>query len=318
MKITHPFFADVADEHLETLGRVVQRRHFATGERLFDQGDPADSTLFVESGRIALTVRLPGGGISELAQVSGGEVLGELALIESQRRSARADVIEDTVALIMHRRVLRALCADHHPVSLRVMLRLIELVARRLLAVTHELARRPSAPPDAPYEGPPLLADRRDADFDVRPFLPGLQFFRGFTAAMLDEFMSLGRLHQLPRGTRVTARGQRAESCFLIVHGALEVRVSTGRIPDRISTLGPGFLCGELAVLLDVPRSADCYVRDRATLLELPSSSLRALHNPARPLSFRFQEAVLHNLMHRLHIANRVLAREQWHGRGIA
>jgi CRP-like cAMP-binding protein len=305
--LVHPFFVDLPGDHHRVLERVVRRQRVAAGDPLFEQGDPADSALFVERGSVELRVRLPGGGSSPLAVIEAGDVLGELALIDRHRRSASARAATDLELLVMHRDDLRALCAHYHPASLSLLRRLAELVARRIDQVNDDRAPGERAPGAASI--PATLRD--GADFDVRRFLPALSLFRRFTAADIDALVALGRIVSASAGDAVVRYGEPAAGCFIVARGALQAFVPTSEGPRRVGVLGPGALFGEVSLLLDRSRSATCIVRERATLLELSAASLEQLRDPSQHVSFRFHEALVRNLMSRLTLATRALTGER-------
>lgn len=305
--LLHPFFEALPAEHRQVLARVVRTRRVAAGEVLFEQGDPADSALFLGRGRVELSVRMPGGGTSPLAVLGAGEVLGELALIERHRRSATARADGEVEALVMHRDDLRALCAHYHPASLALLRRLAELVARRVVQVNDD--RAPTRA-DAPGEAAPL-AWRSGADFEVRRFLPALSLFQRFTPADVDALLAMARVISAGAGETIVRYGDVTTGCFVVVRGALQVSVPTPGGARRVGILGPGALFGEVSTLLERPRSATCTVRERATLLEISAESLVTLRDPEHHVSFRFHEALVRSLMTRLGRANRALTGER-------
>ncbi|GLZ46418.1 Crp/Fnr family transcriptional regulator [Actinomycetospora sp. NBRC 106375] len=76
-----------------------RRRRFAAREVLFHEGDPADSFLLLDTGRVAIRASTPVGDIVTFAVLGPGDVLGELALIGGDaRRSATVVALEDVEA----------------------------------------------------------------------------------------------------------------------------------------------------------------------------------------------------------------------------
>ena len=71
-----------------------ERLELAAGEMLFAAGDPADSAYTLVSGR--LEVDVPGAGVRRLGP---GSVIGELALLTRERRSATVRARRDSVLL---------------------------------------------------------------------------------------------------------------------------------------------------------------------------------------------------------------------------
>lgn len=75
-------------------GRV---RRFGAREVVFHEGDPADTFLLIEAGRLAVRAVSPAGDVVTFGVFGPGEVVGELALIEEGgRRSATVVALEAT------------------------------------------------------------------------------------------------------------------------------------------------------------------------------------------------------------------------------
>ncbi len=69
----------------------ARRRHFARGEIVFHEGDPADSLHLIESGIFAIQVSAPAGDRATVNVLSAGKFFGELGLVQTAytpRRSA--------------------------------------------------------------------------------------------------------------------------------------------------------------------------------------------------------------------------------------
>jgi CRP-like cAMP-binding protein len=71
------------DEELDAVARVASEREFAAGETLMSEGDFGHSLFLVESG--SADVLVEGENVRE---VGPGEVLGEVAVLASGRRTA--------------------------------------------------------------------------------------------------------------------------------------------------------------------------------------------------------------------------------------
>lgn len=72
----------------------LQIIRIAAGERIFSQGDTADTAYLVLEGRIALTQAVDGRAV-DICTLGSGEVLGEMAVLEGGRRVATAIAIEE-------------------------------------------------------------------------------------------------------------------------------------------------------------------------------------------------------------------------------
>lgn len=79
--------------------------------------------------------------------------------------------------------------------------------------------------------------------------------FREFARRHSAEFLLESPVRQFsPAGETVVERGAKDDAVFVIVSGKATVRGANGREVDR---LGPGDLFGEIALLAELPRTAD-------------------------------------------------------------
>ncbi len=77
------------------------------GEILFREGDASDAMYVVKSGRIAVT-KTKGSGEIILAEISSGQMIGEMAFFDNKPRSAGAKAISDTEVISLPFKSLHA------------------------------------------------------------------------------------------------------------------------------------------------------------------------------------------------------------------
>lgn len=69
---------------------------YQTGDVLFREGDPGDRVFFITSGRVQVLKTLANGETSELAVLGEGDIVGEMAVLNSKMRSASVVALEPT------------------------------------------------------------------------------------------------------------------------------------------------------------------------------------------------------------------------------
>ena len=111
-------------------------REYRDGEVICRQGDPGDSLYVVQDGRVIVR-REEEGRTAIVAELTPGEIFGEMALFEREPRSA-------TVTARGHARVLtldgRAFLRTVHQ-DPSMAFRLLQMMARRIRTLTQEVAR---------------------------------------------------------------------------------------------------------------------------------------------------------------------------------
>ena len=89
--------------------------------------------------------------------------------------------------------------------------------------------------------------------------------------------MIAGSLHrvELEAGSVVARQGAPADKFLIVVEGEVEVTRDTDGGAEQVATLGPGDFFGEVAILLDTPRTATLTTLTDATLLTMDRDQFR-------------------------------------------
>jgi len=143
-------FSSLSDTELDELLGATSSRRVARGEVLFRKGDPGRQLYGVVEGRLRIYATGPDGKEMVFHIADPGDVIGEIALLDSNPRSANVVALEAAELLTLDRRDFLPFL-DRHP---RVAVRLAELLAARvrrlselaedsiLLALRARLAKR--------------------------------------------------------------------------------------------------------------------------------------------------------------------------------
>lgn len=104
-------------------------------------------------------------------------------------------------------------------------------------------------------------------------------------------------------GAVVFAEGEPGRACGFLVSGAVhvEVRVGPAGGRERINTMGPGELFGEVALLDGGPRSASCVAGDAGAVVALLSrADFSQLFDAGSPFAFAMVRMVVRQLARRM------------------
>jgi predicted acylesterase/phospholipase RssA len=127
-----PFTVDELDV-LRDLESEVELLTLGGGETLFRQGDPGNSAYIVMSGRLRVVLDSVAGEERTLNELGRGEVLGEMALLTGDNRSATVYAVRDTHLARISRHGFHHLI-ERRPESLR---NLSHIIADRLQRHSH-------------------------------------------------------------------------------------------------------------------------------------------------------------------------------------
>jgi CRP/FNR family transcriptional regulator len=133
-----PVFAELAEDDLGRVAEVAVPRRFKSGEVVFREGDQSNTCYVVRTGQ-ARAVREHGDGRSiTLANFGPGDIFGELAMFDDERRSATVETLENTEAIAILGGDMRRLLSEHPAIAIK----LLAALGRRLRESNERLARQ--------------------------------------------------------------------------------------------------------------------------------------------------------------------------------
>lgn len=133
-----PLFAGLEDDELERFSHVAVPRSFPAGTRVFHEGDNSDACYIVKSGSFRVTREHSDGRAITLATLGAGEIFGELAMLDGDKRSASAEALTDGELLALPAGDVRGLLARHPEIALKLVAGLV----RRLRAANVRISRQ--------------------------------------------------------------------------------------------------------------------------------------------------------------------------------
>ena len=133
-----PVFSELGEEELARVAEVAVPRQFVAGEVVFREGDESNTCYVVRSGRARAVREHPDGRSITLATFGPGDIFGELAMFDDERRSATIETVEDTEAIAILGGDMRRLLAEHSDIAVK----LLASLGRRLRETNERLARQ--------------------------------------------------------------------------------------------------------------------------------------------------------------------------------
>jgi len=131
-------FSTLERSDLERIAQLAVPRDFEPGEVVFREGDSSDTCYVVSGGRARAIRSHRDGRTITLATFGPGDIFGELALFEDERRSATVEAIERTSVLGVLGPDMRRLMNEHAEISARLVIAL----GRRLRETNERLSRQ--------------------------------------------------------------------------------------------------------------------------------------------------------------------------------
>jgi CRP/FNR family transcriptional regulator, cyclic AMP receptor protein len=133
-----PAFEELEEEDLRQVARLAVHRSFAPGDIVFREGDDSDTCYVIESGHARVLREHRDGRQITLATFGPGDIFGELAMFDDERRSATVEAIDDLTVLGIPGGDMRRLMREHPDIAVKLSVAL----GRRLRAANERLARQ--------------------------------------------------------------------------------------------------------------------------------------------------------------------------------
>jgi CRP/FNR family transcriptional regulator, cyclic AMP receptor protein len=118
----------LSEPGLQALAHAAHWRRLARGEALFQQDDEARMVYVVTSGRVAIFLATADGRELVINEIGPGDIFGEMALLQGQKRSASAVARQVSEVVLIHGDAFLA-TLEQEP---RLMRQLLGTLARRL------------------------------------------------------------------------------------------------------------------------------------------------------------------------------------------
>jgi CRP-like cAMP-binding protein len=133
-----PAFAVLGPPELAAVAAVAMPRSFSAGEAVFREGDTSSTCYIVRSGRArAIREHVDGRQIT-LATFGPGEIFGEFAMFDDERRSATVEAVDALDALAVLGSDMRRLMREYPDIAVKLAVALV----RRLRNANERLAQQ--------------------------------------------------------------------------------------------------------------------------------------------------------------------------------
>ena len=134
-----PLFTGLSEEQLELISGCGQNVTFDAGERLFREGDPADTFFLIRHGIVALDTYVPNRGALTVDTVGPGEMTGWSWLVPPYRWHFTGRAVEEVRAVQFDGACLRGKCDADPVLGYALLNRFAKVLVDRLQATRFQL-----------------------------------------------------------------------------------------------------------------------------------------------------------------------------------
>ena len=133
-----PVFSTLAHEDLQRVAEVAVPRRFQGQQVIFREGDKSDTCYVVREGHCRAVRHHADGRAITLAHFGPGDIFGELAMFDTETRSATVEALDRVQALALLANDMRRLMRDHPEIAAKLVIAL----GRRLREANDRLTRQ--------------------------------------------------------------------------------------------------------------------------------------------------------------------------------
>jgi CRP/FNR family cyclic AMP-dependent transcriptional regulator len=108
---------------------------FVKGETLFARGETSNRLYLIAEGRVRLAVITDEGRELSFRHATAGSLVGEIAALDGEPRSADAQALSDVLAYSLERNAFTTLCAAHPA----ILMALVRFLCRRVRDTSNQL-----------------------------------------------------------------------------------------------------------------------------------------------------------------------------------
>jgi signal transduction histidine kinase len=130
-------FRQLPAAELSPILGAMQVKSFVSGREIFKEGDPGDGVYVVKSGQVEISALVAEGKRHGFSRVQPGDFFGEMAVLDSQARSASAIAKGDTEVYFIPREQMVGLLT-HSP---ELCITLLQEISRRVREFNHQYIR---------------------------------------------------------------------------------------------------------------------------------------------------------------------------------
>ncbi|MBJ6362492.1 Npt1/Npt2 family nucleotide transporter [Paenibacillus sp. GCM10012307] len=255
-------FHELTSRELSAIAMKLVKAGAKRGEYIFKSGNSENALYLMKSGLVGIYRNG-----EKVAERKTGESFGQSGVLIRRLRTADAVAEEDSIFLKLDSDDFYDVMFDRPQIAMEMM----KLISRRIRSVLAEQKSHAAIQEAATTKEEvvvPLSASRTDHPDSLLRRVLVLQKIDLFSHLSEDDIIRLAQMVdevEFEPGEVVCRVGDYGDTLYGIIEGS--VRIHRGS--DTVAQLAEGDYFGEMAIIDDGPRSADCTVTSPTVLLQL-------------------------------------------------
>lgn len=128
-----PFFEDLSDNELDVIAKITEKKHFHTGETVFNDGEEGHSLYIIRRGEVKACKKAPDGEFFTLTILKDGEIFGEMSFLDGRPHSAAMIAVSELEVYVIEKPDFDTI-VDEHP-------RIIYKLLKNIVITIHSIVR---------------------------------------------------------------------------------------------------------------------------------------------------------------------------------
>lgn len=289
--ISGAVFGTINSEHLNQI--FSQTRTFDKGETICEQNTIGQEMFLIKGGGVRVSIN----GFT-LAQLSPGEIFGEISLFYNVKRSATVKAAEDKTKIgVLTRSGFETLLKRSQPYSHDLIYRLFTILPARLRILNDKYKNAIDALHLVLDNGKRKIAGVEHLRDEV--IRPKEDLFPSFTQEEAGQLFQERKI--LEANQPIFAEGDEGDGAYYIVDGKVKaVTFSTDYKEVVLAELDRGEIFGEMALIDDKPRSASIVTITPCSLAFIDKPRFDEFIETRSALAFRFMAFICLSLFSRI------------------
>ncbi|MGA9754723.1 MAG: cyclic nucleotide-binding domain-containing protein [Desulfobaccales bacterium] len=146
-------FQDLGEDELQQVLNRTALREFSAGAVIIQEGEPGDSLFIMAAGEVEITKQLtlvldedtPKERVMIRLKAENGVYFGEMALLESETRSATVTASTDCSLLELHQKDFLNLIEQNPAMGVKLLLRLAQVLSQHLRKTNQDVVKLTTA-----------------------------------------------------------------------------------------------------------------------------------------------------------------------------
>jgi CRP-like cAMP-binding protein len=253
-----PTLSRLSDQDFQWIAKTGKTQTFNSQDHVINSGKICPNIYIILDGKLSLSVPSSTGENQQVAEVSPGELIGEIPLIDLQPSQINAQALVASQILTISQTELNKKFQEDQGFASRFYHTIALLISNRLKGISDLLARNK------------IMAGQ--------PIRKVLLVFGELDGNDIDWMSKFGQGQKIDHDTILLQQGEPATALYILLEGSLGVLINIQdgdrKIAKEIAKLSTGEIVGEMSFLDGSNPSATVKAPENSFVLALPRASL--------------------------------------------